>query len=423
MKRKVGKGKKNVEKKKVDSLTSILNIFGILAVIACVFSVGYLAGSNWGSSSIPSSFRLIGDPQNEDVTELNFNLFWDVWQDLQTKYVDDGVTEDTLFYGSIKGLVDSVDDPVTVFLTPDETQDYLDSNEGKFEGIGAELGYNNGDIIIVAPLAGSPAYKAGLKSQDIIKKVDDENISEMNIYEVVALIRGDQGTEVILTVTRDDEELDIVITRGEITVPSVALDTTDDGIAVIDLDRFTESSASAWISRWDSIVEEVEESDPDGVILDMRGNPGGYFNAAVWAAGDFLDNGSLVSKQVDRDGSEILFNVKRVGNLLDIPLVVLVDEGSASASEILAGALQYYDRAYIIGENTFGKGTAQEILSYSGGSSLHITTLNWVLPDGRVLSEEDVIEPDKVVELDEEDFVQGEDPQLDEAYKYLGIEN
>jgi carboxyl-terminal processing protease len=173
---------------------------------------------------------------------------------------------------------------------------------------------------------------------------------------------------------------------------------------------------------WDEIVEEVVDSGVDTVILDLRGNPGGYFNAAVWAAGDFLEEGSIVAKQVDRDGNEALFKVERDGNLLNVELVVLVDEGSASASEILAGALQFHDRGYVIGENTFGKGTAQEIVDYGGGSSLHITTLNWVLPDGRVLSKEEVINPDNEVEYDEEDFIEGEDPQLDAAYEYLGVD-
>lgn len=400
----------------------MLNIFGILVIVGCIFAIGYLAGSDWTLGVGSSKFRLTGSTQNSDVTTLDFDLFWEVWTDIQEKYVDEDLSEEDLFYGAIKGLVGGAGDPVTIFLTPDETQNYLDSNEGKFEGIGAELGYDNGNIIVVTPLEGSPAEKAGLRSRDVITAVDGEDILDMNVYEVVALIRGDNGTTVTLSVVRDGGDLEIEIERGEITVPSVNLDSMDNDIALIDLDRFTESSASAWITRWDSIIEDVVENDPAGVILDLRGNPGGYFNAAVWAAGDFLEEGLLVAKQIDRNESETVFKVARDGNLLDIPLVVLVDEGSASASEILAGALQYYDRAYIIGENTFGKGTAQEIINYSNGSSLHITTLNWVIPDGRVLSEDEVIEPDKVVELDEEDFVQGTDPQLDEAYKYLGID-
>ncbi|MFH1547110.1 MAG: S41 family peptidase [bacterium] len=410
-------------KKKTNSMTKLLNIVGVFVVLSCVFATGYLVGSNWGTGSIDSPiFRLIGSSTNKDVTTLDFDLFWQVWSDLKEGYVEGDISEEDLFYGAIKGLVESVGDPVTVFLSPEETQDYLESNEGKFEGIGAELGYDDGNIIVISPLSGSPAEEAGLLSRDVILAVDDTEITDQNIYEVVSMIRGDEGTTVVLTIGRDNETLDVEITRGEITVTSVELDSVEDGVAIIDLDRFTESSASAWMTRWDEVVQQVVDSEADTVVLDMRGNPGGYFNAAIWAAGDFLEEGTLVAKQVDRNGNENEFTVEREGNLLDVKLVVLLDEGSASSSEILAGALQYHDRAYIIGENTFGKGTAQEVINYNDGSSLHITTLNWVLPDGRVLSKAEVIEPDKEVEYNSDDFVEGRDPQLDAVYEYLGID-
>ncbi len=414
--------KTTAKKESPDSLSKLLNIFGIVVVLGCVFAIGYLVGGNWGNGVITSSgYRLIGNLGNEEVTTLDFDLFWEVWKDIQISYVEEDISEEDLFYGAIKGLVDGLNDPVTVFLSPDETQDYLDSNKGKFEGIGAELGYEDGKVVVISPLSGSPAEESGLRSRDVIVGVDGEDISDNNIYEVVALIRGDQGTTVTLTVIRAGETMEIEITRGEITVTSVTVDSLDNDIAYIDLDRFTEATASAWISRWDTVVQDVVGADVDAVILDLRGNPGGYFNAAIWAAGDFLEENSLVSKQVNRDGGESEFRVERQGYLLEIPLVVLVDEGSASASEILAGALQYYDRAYIIGEETFGKGTAQEVINYTNGASLHITTLKWVLPDERELSQEDVVVPDKIVEYDDEDFLSGEDPQLDEAYEYLGI--
>jgi carboxyl-terminal processing protease len=217
----------------------------------------------------------------------------------------------------------------------------------------------------------------------------------------------------------DKESEDISVTRAEITVPSINYEIKDGDIAVVDVDRFTEASLEAWKIRWKEVMDKVEADDPGAVILDMRGNPGGYFNAAVWAAGEFMDKGTLVAKQRDRNGQEYNFTVQRDGRFKDIELVVLVDEGSASASEILAGALQHHKRAYLIGESTYGKGTAQEIIDFSDGSSLHITTLNWVLPSGKVLSREEVVDPDKKVELDEEDFKNGEDPQMDEAIEYI----
>ena len=409
---------------------SYLMFVGVIFVIVFVFAVGFFSGrlveENQTANDNPL-YSIIGDlgrsdsTDGNDVTELDFDLFWDVWNTLESGYVDESISEKDLYYGAIKGMVAGIGDPVTVFLTPEETKEYNDGNAGKFEGIGAELGYEDGTIVVVAPLEGSPAIEAGLRPGDRILAVDDEDITGQNIFQVVSLIRGEAGTKVVLTVVPKDstDSKEVEITRGEISVPSVSYEGTEDGIAVIDIDRFTETSASAWQTRWDETVAEVLKDSPDAVILDLRGNPGGYFNAAVWAAGDFLQNESLVPQQRDRNGDNLDFNVNRDGDLLDVPLVVLVNGSSASASEILAGALQHHDRAIIIGENTYGKGTAQEIVDYTNGSSLHITTLKWVLPDGRGLDKENVIEPEQIVELTDDDFKDGLDPQIDAAREYL----
>lgn len=407
------------------SSNKLLGFVGAVVVLSLVFTIGFFAGKIWGGvqSIDPDSpiYKIIGQRTDATVTDLDFNLFWEVWRTLDDRYVETDVSDEDLYYGAIKGMVSGVGDPVTVFLTPEETEEYNKGNQGKFEGVGIELGYDDGNLVVVAPLEGSPAIQAGVRAGDRIIKVDDEDIIGESIFKVVSLIRGEKGTDVVLTVIHkggsDSEE--ITITRDEITVPSVTFDGMEGDIAVIDVDRFTEASLTAWQNRWDEVVSEALAKNPDALIIDLRGNPGGFFNAAIWAAGEFLDNGTLVSKQRDRDGKEVVFNVGRDGRLLDIPIVVLVDEGSASASEILAGALQHYGRAYVIGENTYGKGTAQEIVSFSDRSSLHITIMKWLLPNGETLDKDNVIEPDKVVEYSDDDFTNGDDPQLDEAIEYL----
>jgi carboxyl-terminal processing protease len=399
-----------------------ISYIGIALIVVSVFAVGLIIGKATGSGDeAGGNFTLVGSRDPGEVTELDLGQLWEVWETVKTGHVDDSITDEDLYYGALKGIAGGAGDPVTVFLTPEETEQYNEGNQGVFQGIGAELGYEDGVLVVVAPLEGSPALEAGLRPGDRILAVDDRDVAGENIYQVVSWIRGDAGTKVSLTVVpkgASDPEV-VEITRGEITVPSVAFEEIADDIVVIDVDRFTESSVSAWQKRWDDIVIQAIDSGPSGIVLDLRGNPGGYFNAAVWAAGEFLPKGSLVAEQFSRDTKVAEFTISREGKLQDIPLVVLVDQLSASASEILAGALAYHGRAYIIGEPTYGKGTAQQVIDYPDGSSLHITTLKWVLPDGSHLDHENVIQPDKEVELTSDDFKQGDDPQLDAARGYL----
>jgi carboxyl-terminal processing protease len=405
------------------NIDTILNIIGLVVIGLCVFSVGFISGKVWNGFRASSStiYKIIGKKEDQEVTKLDFDLFWKVWNDLSTGYVDPDLDEEKMYYGAIKGMVSGVGDPVTVFLTPEETQQYKDNTAGKFEGVGMELGYKDNDLVVVVPLEGSPAKAAGIRAGDKIISVDGESIVGKNIFDVVMMIRGEKGTEVAIEVKHEsaNDTDEIKITRDEITVPSLDLEKMEGDIAVVDVDRFSEVSLEAWQARWDEIMKEVQEKNPEAIILDLRGNPGGYFDAAIWAGGEFLDEGTIIAKQRNRNGQEILFKVNRDGNLKNIELVVLVDENSASASEILAGALQHYNRAYLIGESTYGKGTAQEIIGYEDGSSLHITTLNWVLPNDEILDRENVVKPDKTIELEEKDFKEGEDPQMDAAIEYL----
>lgn len=384
-------------------------IFETLVLTVIVFCIGLIFG------------RSIA-PVNDISKKVDMNLFWEVWDTLDKNYVEKDKVEDIdKVYGAIKGLVQSYNDPATIFLTPEETEEFNNLNSGKyFEGIGAELGYSDGSVIIVAPIDGSPAKEAGIRPGDLILAVDDYEVkSGDNIYDIVAKIRGESGTKVSLKVLHKGELEPVVleITRGEITVPSMTLKYVGDSndVAYIDIARFTESSLSEWESKWDSVAQDVQRSGVDKVLIDLRGNPGGYFDAAVYAADDFLDTGKIISKQEDGNGNVQTFEAKSDGKLLGKKVVIIVDEGSASASEIFTGALQQNKVATVVGTKTFGKGTAQTVIDLADGSSVHVTILKWLLPDGTWLNEENPITPDVEVENSAEDFVKGFDRQYNEA--------
>jgi len=384
-------------------------IFETLVLTVIVFCIGLIFG------------RSIA-PVNDISKKVDMSLFWQVWDTLDKSYVEkDKARETEKVYGAIKGLVQSYNDPATIFLTPEETEEFNNLNSGKyFEGIGAELGYSDGSIIIVAPIDGSPAKEAGIRPGDLILAVDDYEVkSGDNIYDIVAKIRGESGTKVSLKVLHKGELEPVVleITRGEITVPSMTLKYVGDSndVAYIDIARFTESSLSEWESKWDSVAQDVQRSGVDKVLIDLRGNPGGYFDAAVYAADDFLDTGKIISKQEDGNGNVQTFEAKSGGKLLGKKVVIIVDEGSASASEIFTGALQQNKVATVVGTKTFGKGTAQTVIDLADGSSVHVTILKWLLPDGTWLNEENPITPDVEVENSVEDFVKGFDRQYNEA--------
>lgn len=393
-------------------------IIGIGMVIVIVFTVGLIVGR---SVDVDSSVFPVTTSKN-----LDMRMFWRVLDLTRKNYVDaEEIVDEDLVYGAIKGMVSSLDDSATAFLTPEETEEYNAANEGKFfEGIGAELGYDDGQIIVVTPLEGSPAKAKGIRPGDYILKIDNyELTSKDTVYDAVAKIRGEAGTEVVLTVLHqgESEPVEITITREEITIPSMSLEFigNDKGIAYFKIGRFTEASYDIWISQWDENVQEIVNSGVDKMILDLRGNPGGFFDAAIYAGDDFLRDGFVISKQKDANGNIKDYDSTNGGDLLDIELVVLINSGSASASEILSGAFQQSGRATLIGEETFGKGTAQRVYDLEDGSSLHLTILKWLLPDGSNIERDNAITPDIEVELTNDDFIAGNDPQLNKAIEVL----
>lgn len=356
---------------------------------------------------------------------IDFALFWDTWDKVTAKYIDDGkVDPQKMYYGAIKGMVASIDDPYTFFLTPEENEQSKDDLGGKFQGIGAQLGLKEGSIVVVAPLKDSPAEAAGLKTNDIIVEVDSESTERWTLLQAVSKIRGEEGTDVTLTVLRGGETQEITITRQEIKVPSVELSYKSfegKSVAHLQLNQFGDTTNSEWDKATREISQKYRRGEIAGMVLDVRGNPGGYLDSAVYIASEFLERGKKIVTQETTGADDRVNTVRRGGDLLDIPLVVLINGGSASASEILAGALRDHDRATIVGEKSFGKGSVQEALDLSGGAGLHVTIAKWILPNGEWINGKG-IEPQIEItnEIDEENTVTDEtDVQLQKALEVV----
>jgi len=358
----------------------------------------------------------------------DFSLYWSVYKLLQDKYVDPAkLNESTLYYGAIRGMVAAIDDPATVFLDPEETSSYNDARGGLYQGIGAELDSVNQQIIVVSPFSGSPAEKAGLKGGDIILEVNDVAVYGKSVAEAVLMIRGEAGTVVKLDIVRPSENnkpLTLEITRGTISAPSMEIKEIKDKTAIVAIHRFTETSYQGWTSKWDAIASELQGKVATGevksIVLDLRNNPGGFLDAAVYLGQDFLPKGSVVVKQRDRNNRDEATATYREPRLGSVPVVVLVNGNSASASEIFTGAMKFYKRVTVVGEKTYGKGTAQEVLNLSNGTSIHVTVTKWLLPDGTWLNKQNPIVPDKEIVFDSaKNDAEKIDNQLNEALSLL----
>ncbi len=365
------------------------------------------------------SITSINKEPPKDVT-VDFKLFWDVWELVSKSYIDKtAIDPNKMYYGAIQGMVAALGDPYTVFLPPESQKSIKEELGGSFEGIGIELGFNKDkQMVVVAPLEGTPADKAGLKPEDMIVKIEGKSTGGMALPDAVKLIRGPKGTQVTLTVYHDGDKdtKEVKLTRDTIVVKSVttSFKETASGkkIALVKVSRFGERTNT----EWDESVSDVLASGAQGLVLDLRNNPGGFLDDAVYIASEFLDGGDVVLQE-DAQKNRFSYKVNRQGKILKLPVVVLVNKGSASASEILSGALEDRKRAKLVGVKTFGKGTVQETQELPGGTGIHITTHKWLTPNGRWANATEGFEPDFKVEADKED--QTKDLQLDKALELL----
>lgn len=389
-------------------------------VIVATFVFGFFLGQ----SNVESDDTQIITKTSDTLASIFSNsqnidtkLFQEVWDTLHGEYIDKTKIDDSkLYYGSIYGMVAALGDPHTTFMDPDSFQEFQSDLKGEFSGIGAEIGRKNNMIMIIAALPGTPAEKAGLKSGDRILAVDKKDVVDLSADQVVSFIRGEKGTKVTLSILSKGENTakDVTITRDKISVPSVSYQ-KENGIAVIKITSFNDDTSKVF----ENTARKILNDSPKGLIIDLRGNPGGYLDKAVDLAGYWLEPGQVVVREEFADKSRNLEH-KAAGSisLRKFKTVVLVNEGSASASEILAGALQDYNIAQLVGQKTYGKGSVQQLIDLRSDSALKITVAKWLTPMGTSI-EPDGITPDELVELTIDDYNNDQDPQMDKARELI----
>lgn len=390
----------------------------VLLAAAAFFSGLQVGGGTKLEANIASLFASDTQP----VEDVNLSEFWQVWNLLDEKFVSgtttDPLTNEERVQGAIQGLVDSYDDPYTVFLPPVDADRFEEDISGNFSGVGMEVGLQDGRVTVIAPLPGTPAEAAGILPGDTIVLIGDLTTDGMGIDEAVRLIRGEQGTEVVLTVFREGEIefKEISVIRDTINIPTINTDTIDD-IFVIELYNFNAISEA----EMEGALREFVKSGKRELILDLRGNPGGFLQSAVAIASYFLPTGKVIVREHfgEGDGEQLYRSSgKTLRGFAPKEMVVLIDGGSASASEILAGALKEHDVATIIGAQSFGKGSVQELVELKDGSSLKVTIARWLTPDGTSISIEGLA-PDIEIDRTPQQYIDGVDPQLDAAVEYL----
>lgn len=392
---------------------------GIIIIIAAAiaaesFYIGYNKGIENPKTVIIRGVANIDEGKPDAV---DFNIFWQSWKILKEKYVDTGKIENqTLVYGAVSGLFDSLKDPNTVFMPPSDAKKFNEEISGEFSGVGMEIGIRNDQLVVIAPLKDTPAEKIGLKALDKIIKIDDESTNDLTTDEAVKLIRGQRGTTVILSILRNgwDKPKEFSIVRDIIQIPTIDFEIKDGEIAYFHLYNFYENAPFLF---YQSAIKAAIQN-PKGIILDLRNNPGGYLEAAVNLAGWFLKPGELVVSEKFGSGKKEEFKANNGGFFKDMPMVILINEGSASASEILAGALRDNRNIKLVGKKSFGKGTVQELERFVDGSSAKITVAHWLMPNGGLIEKNGIV-PDYEVNLTEEDIKAGRDPQLEKAIKIL----
>jgi carboxyl-terminal processing protease len=392
-----------------------------VAVASLFVIIFFLLGTYVGSrhSAQIEKFVPLGNVSGEMKPGVNFESFWKVWNAIDEKYPGaKDVTDEERVYGAIKGLVGSLEDPYSNFFDPYETELFEADIAGNFSGVGMEIGIKDGILTVIAPLKDTPAYKAGIKSGDKILKINETITNDMTVDEAIKKIRGERGTSVTLTIFHENglEPKEIKVTRDIINVPTLDTELRKDGIFVIKLYSFSANSAELFRNA----IKEFTESNSDKLVLDLRGNPGGYLDAAVDISSWFLPTGKIVVTEDYGENEKPEVYRSRGYNIFNdnLKFAILIDGGSASASEIVAGAMQDQGKAILIGEKSFGKGSVQEAVKLTPDTLLKITVAKWLTPKGNLIAEKGLT-PDYVIPLTREDSEKKKDPQMDKAVELL----
>ena len=388
-----------------------------------IFITGLIIGTIFDRSLIIEksiNFPLLSN----QVLEKNFNqpldseIFWQTWNLAKTKFVDQPVSDKDLFYGALSGIIAALKDPHSIFLTPEFNQKFKEEMSGTFEGIGIEIGIKNNHLTVIAPLPETPAEKAGLRSGDVIDKIDNVSTANMSLEEAVRKIRGKKGTVVTLSIQREGwtERKEFKITRAKIEIKTVTWQIKPEQIVYLKISQFNDKTYNDFLAT----TKQILIKNPKAIILDLRNNPGGYLDSAVEIASFWLGDKLITYSKNNNDkikeyrgGNQPVFS--------HLKTVILVNSGTASGAEIIAGAFQDYKKATLIGEKTFGKGSIQELIPLPDGSAVKITTAYWYTPNGRKINNEG-INPDIEVKMTDEDYNQNKDPQLDKAMEMLSKE-
>ena len=397
----------------------IQNLLGAMCVIVFVF----LAGLYIGYNNKPWVERVAGIENRNTPTEIrsnaDFEPFWKVWSIINSKYPNPEETSNQdKVWRAIEGLTSSLNDPYTEFFPPQESKQFMEQINGEFSGVGMEVGMKDNILTVIAPLKNSPADRAGIRPGDKILKIDSKVTTDMKVDEAVKLIKGKPGTKITLTLYRqgEDQPFDVTLVREVITIPTIESISRNDGIQILNIYNF----GSGVTDEFKKEIVDFNNSGKNKLIIDLRNNPGGFLDAAVEIASYFLPQGDIIVKEDYGSNREQDIYRSRGYNSVakDVKIVILVDGGSASASEILAGALSEHKLATLIGEQTYGKGSVQELVPVTDDTSLKITVAKWLTPNGISISLKGLA-PDIKVSITKEDIENKKDLQLDRAISYL----
>lgn len=394
-----------------------LSILALVLAAAILLGSGFLAGHTVGSRN-PQTVVVEGIQNATTPSDIgaNFGLFWQVWRLIDQKHLHGtSTTAQERVYGAVEGLLGSLEDPYSQFFTPTSSQAFQEEIQGSFGGVGIEIGQKEGQLVVIAPLKDTPAAAAGLKAGDAIIAIDGKSTDTFGIDDAVAKIRGPIGTKVTLTIFREKEQKprEVTITRSKISVPTLDFSMKGD-IAYVQLYEFTGIAGDLFRDR---VIQKLP-ANTKGMVIDLRDDPGGFLEIAVDIAGWFLERDTVVVREEGRDGKNQEYRASGNGTLKNMPVVVLINKGSASAAEILAGSLRDNRGVKLVGETSFGKGTVQEVVDLPGGASVKLTVAHWVLPKGQIL-EGTGLEPDYEVKLPDTWKVGDPDPQLQKALDLL----